>query len=144
MFVQPPTCTTYEDYKNLAKFRIMRSGANEINAEAKQQCPNFCTRLVYKVEVKEDRQPSGQLHSSSLTDSATSDMLYFEDLWWSWDIVLMSSTVTTISQFFSYDQNQFIAELGGTWGLFLGLSLTSIFEIVEYVLARLAVVEVVG
>ena len=60
-----------------------------------------------------------------------SELLSSESLITSWAIVLVTSTVTTMTQFFSYDINQFIAELGGSWGLFLGASLITIFELLE-------------
>jgi hypothetical protein len=55
----------------------------------------------------------------------------------SWKLALMTSTATTLTQYFSYEMSQFLGELGGSWGLFLGASLMSILDLVEGCLAKM-------
>ena len=70
-------------------------------------------------------------------NSAMVIILETSDLFWTWDIVLATTLVRTTTQYFSYDLNQLLAELGGSWGLFLGASLVTIFEFVDKIIARL-------
>ena len=64
-------------------------------------------------------------------------MLGFKKLEWTWNIVLVSKYVTTMTQLLSYDFNQFVAKLiGGSWGFFLAASLLAIFDVVDRLLAR--------
>ena len=43
-------------------------------------------------------------------------------------------TLKVIEQAYAYDSHQLIGELGGTWGLFLGLSLLDILRMFERLL----------
>ena len=54
-----------------------------------------------------------------------------------WNIDLVSSSMTTMMEFYTYDLNEFIAELGGSWGLFLGASLITIFDCIDKFLAKI-------
>ena len=52
-------------------------------------------------------------------------------------IKLKSPNVLNIADSYSYDIHLFIGEVGGTLGLFLGLSMFSIVEFIEYILRKL-------
>ena len=128
-FDQPPLCRTAEDFQNLTEYFLLARFTDQqtvMERTAKQQCPDYCTKIWFKVELK-----TSSTESNSQSTMNASELLSSESLITSWAIVLVTSTVTTMTQFFSYDINQFIAELGGSWGLFLGASLITIFELLE-------------
>ena len=52
-------------------------------------------------------------------------------------IKLKNPNILTIVDEYSYDLQSFIGEVGGTLGLFLGLSMFSCIEFIEYVLRKL-------
>ena len=52
-------------------------------------------------------------------------------------IKLRNPNVLNIVDSYSYDIQSFIGEVGGTLGLFLGLSMFSIVEFIEYILRKL-------
>ena len=71
------------------------------------------------------------------TERLTKDQFYPQaDHMSAWDIIMMTSTVKTTKQFYSYDLGQLIGELGGSWGLFLGASLITMLELVEKLVKR--------
>jgi len=48
------------------------------------------------------------------------------------DISLQNELVTYVEEYYTYDWQSFIGEVGGTFGLFLGVSmLTTIFDLIE-------------
>ena len=48
------------------------------------------------------------------------------------DISLQNELVTYVEEYYTYDWQSFIGEVGGTFGLFLGVSmLTAIFDLIE-------------
>ena len=50
------------------------------------------------------------------------------------NIVYANELITYIEEYFTYDWQEFIAEIGGTFGSFLGFSmLTSMFDFVEFI-----------
>ena len=50
-------------------------------------------------------------------------------------ITLDNELVTYVEEYFTYDLQSFIGEIGGTFGLFLGVSmLTSLFDLFEFIL----------
>ena len=52
-------------------------------------------------------------------------------------IQLENPNVLTIVDSYSYDIQSFVGEVGGTLGLFLGLSIFSFVEFTEYVLRKI-------
>ena len=49
------------------------------------------------------------------------------------DISLENELVTYVEEYYTYDWQSFIGEVGGTFGLFLGVSmLTTIFDLIEF------------
>jgi hypothetical protein len=47
------------------------------------------------------------------------------------DVVPKQTLVKVIEEQLGYDLNQFISELGGTWGLLLGVSVITLLELIE-------------
>ena len=54
------------------------------------------------------------------------------------NLIPLTSTVQYVKDEYAYDAQSFIGEVGGTLGLMLGLSFTSIFDFLEYALAKLS------
>ena len=54
------------------------------------------------------------------------------------NLIPLTSTVQYVKDEYAYDAQSFIGEVGGTLGLMLGLSFTSIFDFIEYVLTKLS------
>ena len=52
-------------------------------------------------------------------------------------IQLENPSVLTIADSYSYDLQSFIGEVGGTLGLFLGLSIFSFVEFAEYIIRKI-------
>ena len=82
-----------------------------------KKCPKWpkCQRFIYKMDLFPN-----DIEDSSLT------------------IKLTDPNILTILDGYSYDLQSFIGEVGGTLGLFLGLSMFSIIEFIEYVLRKLS------
>ena len=82
-------------------------------------CPKMpkCKRSIYKMDL-------------SATDRNDFRMSHLE-------IKLKNPNILTIIDDYSYDLQSFIGEVGGTLGLFLGLSMFSFIECIEYVLRKL-------
>ena len=86
-----------------------------------QGCPQMprCKRSVYKLAIK----PNAYLAHSS-TGSALK-------------IQLESPNVQTIEDSVAYDVQSLIGEVGGTLGLFLGLSTMSFIDLFEFIFRKL-------
>ena len=134
LFYELPTCKTAEDYDSLVDplydLKFERN-YHVIPRKAKKQCPDLCTRLWYQVKV-ESIQDSGDEYNSE-----AADVYQLQEWKWQWKIVLATSTVTKVTQFFSYNINELISDLGGSWGLFLGFSLMTVFEILDTALKKI-------
>jgi hypothetical protein len=100
----------------------------------RRQCPPVCTTLKYNVVVKERQHPKISnikvVNDFETFFAAGAHMV-------EWRLALMTSTVTTVTQYFSYEMSQFLGELGGSWGLFLGASLLSILDMVQGFMAKM-------
>ena len=83
-----------------------------------ESCPKWpkCKRSLYNMESLSTKEKPG---ASTL------------------QIKLKSPNVLNIADSYSYDIQSFIGEVGGTLGLFLGLSMFSIVEFIEYILRKL-------
>ena len=86
-------------------------------------CPNdpYCKRSDYRIREaisSEDQIP----------DSKNGSTLFFE---------LESTDVQTIVDNYSYELSSFVGEAGGALGLFLGLSMISVVDFVEYILRKI-------
>ena len=82
-------------------------------------CPKMpkCKRSIYKMDIS----------MSKRNDFSKSRL----------EIELNNPNILTIIDDYSYDLQSFIGEVGGTLGLFLGLSMFSIIEFIEYILRKL-------
>ena len=50
------------------------------------------------------------------------------------EMSIQNELVTYVEEYFTYDWQSFIGEVGGTFGLFLGVSmLTTLFDLIEFV-----------
>ena len=50
------------------------------------------------------------------------------------EISIKNELVTYVEEYFTYDWQSFIGEVGGTFGLFMGVSLlTTLFDLIEFV-----------
>ena len=48
---------------------------------------------------------------------------------------IQNELVTYVEEYFTYDWQSFIGEVGGTFGLFMGVSmLTTLFDLIEFIL----------
>ena len=85
-----------------------------------ETCPEFpkCKRSIYKLDIKDEPKNEVSNHAS-LT------------------IQLESPNVQSIVDTIAYDLQSLIGEVGGTLGLFLGLSTYSFVELIEYLMNKL-------
>ena len=83
-------------------------------------CPEIpkCKRSIYKVDIKEGPKHEGSSHANVVIE--------FE-----------SPNVQNIVDTIAYDLQSLIGEVGGTLGLFLGLSTYSFVELIEYLMNKL-------
>jgi hypothetical protein len=131
-FDQPPVCTTVEDYKALrdAVFQLLsgREHTEGIKDVAKEQCPQLCTKVHYTVQVGVPPD----------NDKPQKSAFYFEKSHTSsWEVVMTTETVKVTTQYYAYTLGNLIGELGGSWGLFLGFSLMTLFDLVEKLMTKL-------
>ena len=84
-----------------------------------KDCPKMpkCKRSIYQMDLS--TTDHGNFEKSNLL------------------IKLKNPNILTIVDEYSYDLQSFIGEVGGTLGLFLGLSMFSFIELIEYVLRKL-------
>ena len=101
--------------------RVYRSDAKYSNIFPVSVCPTIpkCKRSVFKLT----NSPT----SHAIQDTISSTFL----------IKLESSNVLNIVDSYAYDLQSLIGEVGGTLGLFLGLSMDSLVEFAEYVINNL-------
>jgi hypothetical protein len=131
-FDQPPVCTSAEDYAALrdAASELLSGNALAVKIEdvAKEQCPQLCTKLGYTV----------QFGVPAVNEKPQKEAFYFDFAHsCSWEVIMTTDTVKVTTQFYAYDVGNLIGELGGSWGLFLGFSLITLFDLVEQLMAKL-------
>ena len=52
------------------------------------------------------------------------------------EMSIQNELVTYVEEYFTYDWQSFIGEVGGTFGLFMGVSLlTTLFDLIEFILS---------
>jgi hypothetical protein len=127
-FVQPPVCTSANDYSALvmAVSKLLSGGTRSVEDIAKEQCPQLCTKVHYEVEL-----------GVPGTDKPQKTAFYFEDTHvCSWEVVMTTETVRVMRQFYAYDVGNLIGELGGSWGLFLGASFITLFDLTERLMIK--------
>ena len=88
------------------------------------KCPKMpkCKRSIYKMDKSTTKR--NDFHKSRL------------------EIKLNNPNILTIVDDYSYDLQSFIGEVGGTLGLFLGMSMFSFIEFIEYVLRKLCSINI--
>ena len=88
------------------------------------KCPKMpkCKRSIYKMDIS----------MSKRNDFSKSRL----------EIELNNPNILTIIDDYSYDLQSFIGEVGGTLGLFLGMSMFSFIEFIEYVLRKLCSINI--
>ena len=86
-------------------------------------CPNdpYCKRSEYRIR-------EAVLSEGHITHSENGSTLIIE---------LESTDVQTIVDNYSYELSSFVGEAGGALGLFLGLSMISVVDFVEYILRKM-------
>ena len=56
------------------------------------------------------------------------------------EMSIQNELVTYVEEYFTYDWQSFIGEVGGTFGLFMGVSLlTTLFDLIEFILRSLKI-----
>ena len=91
------------------------------------KCPKMpkCKRSIYKMDISmTQRNDLFKFRKSHL------------------EIELNNPNILTIIDDYSYDLQSFIGEVGGTLGLFLGMSMFSFIEFIEYVLRKLCSINI--
>ena len=86
-------------------------------------CPNdpYCKRSEYRIR-------EAVLSEGQITHPENGSTLVFE---------LESTDVQTIVDNYSYELSSFVGEAGGALGLFLGLSMNSFVDFIEYILRKI-------
>jgi hypothetical protein len=127
---EPEVCRT------AAHYRALKSSLDWSRAAARAQgaydecaalCPRPCVRLQY--EGKD---------VTNAEDAAASVTTNFTNVWTDFRrretvlrFVVKSPYVKVVEQQYAFGLHQLIGELGGTWGLFLGLSILSVLNVIE-------------
>ena len=111
------SCPIIEKNKNQSYANIVTAWHDNFLHHEKN-CPKMpkCKRFLY---LSEDVEAHHHGYDSSLT------------------IKLTDPNILTIVDSYSYDLQSFVGEIGGTLGLFLGLSMFSIVDCIEYVVRKL-------
>jgi hypothetical protein len=136
--ILPRTCELAEDYEAFLKYwkDALQKGDLETKLLEEQRllCPDYCTKVKYEVIKVETAGPASSNPAATFQGVEMLDQDLFV---WRWNVVLATRLVTTVTQYFSYDLAQFMAELCGTWGLFLGASLVTVFECIDKLYDRI-------
>ena len=93
-----------------------------MHESVQKDCPKYlpCKRSIYE----------DQMTQKSINEDSNTTMSRF--------ILRFSSPyIQVIQDSWSYDEQSFIGEVGGTLGLFLGFSFSSLFDLLEYFLNKL-------
>jgi hypothetical protein len=105
--------------------------------DCRRQCKRPCTQLQYTWIETESRmsQPTGPcLYDARLANRSEGSTCSRTTVF---DVVPKQTHVKIIEEQLGYDLNQLISELGGTWGLLLGVSFITLLELVEKGVRRL-------
>jgi hypothetical protein len=137
LFQDPPVCRTKEDYNALSvnlKQALVSGSLSNLDRLARQQCPDYCTKMKYWVETTylSDAEEDVGTKSADPLDFFRQDTHRI-----SFRIHLASSSVTSMKQYRSYELDQLIGDLGGSWGLFLGASIIGLFGILDSLFEKL-------
>ncbi len=129
----PPKCRTPDDYSLWFNHSWLDPTTRDIFKACDGSCLRSCTRMQYEWTDMSGRSTSGDPDARNLTD------IWEEAMPRSFYITLDTSkpTFKVIEQQFAYDSHQLLGELGGTWGLFLGLSLLDILRLFERIILAL-------
>ena len=105
--------------RNLTYSQLVRAWLDAFTLH-EATCPKWpkCKRSLYNMESLSSEADKNKYTSTGLR------------------IKLRNPNVLNIVDSYSYDIQSFIGEVGGTLGLFLGLSMFSIVEFIEYILRK--------
>ena len=107
--------------RNETYAEIMEMWEENYYAYRKQECPQMprCKRSIYKLAIKPNMYVSHSSYGAALK------------------IQLDSPNVYTMEDSIAYDLQSLIGEVGGTLGLFLGLSTMSFIDLIEFIFQKL-------
>jgi len=138
VFSESRPCGNWNDFECYSKVqRNFSSNGNSFKFDCVKECPLECDSVSFETEISSiDLEPSGEFNNVSLSQSIIGTQVmnyvylkvYFQDL-----------KYTEISQTVKTSVIDLISNLGGALGIFLGVSVFSLFEIVEVVVQVLAV-----
>ncbi|CAG5038253.1 unnamed protein product [Parnassius apollo] len=115
-----PRCDNYTSMRNL-----IRAYMNTYNNHACNKCPRFCRSYLYNAFVA-DRQSFYMWDASrNRWKFKTGEMALQSQLY----IHFNSMMVSVYEERYNYDWNLFVADLGGSIGFLLGLSVISLMSI---------------
>ncbi|CAD7085902.1 unnamed protein product [Hermetia illucens] len=115
--IDMPTCSTYE---TMSKLITDYSNMFDNQAEPLCSCPDPCQSTIYSAFVMNRKDLVGQLKP-------------YTQIW----LYYTSRLVTIIEERPGYDLSQFVADIGGSIGFLLGLSVLGFIEILEKIAAIL-------
>jgi hypothetical protein len=124
---EPEVCQTGAHYRALRTSLDWSRTAQRTYEQCTALCPRPCVRLQY--EGKD---------VTNAEDAAASVTTNFTNVWTDFRrretvlrFVVKSPYVKVVEQQYAFGLHQLIGELGGTWGLFLGLSILSVLNVIE-------------
>jgi hypothetical protein len=117
------------DFANYTQAMLNSYRRNATDSLVASCCPNKCadSQYDYRVVVSEDTSQAMQSHFD-LSDNLTKSRMFTGRVVLYW----RTGNVEVIEDQYSYGFTQFVGELGGTWGLFLGVSIISVLELIEH------------
>ena len=124
---EPEVCRTGPHYRAL-KDRLDWSRAGQsIYDDCTALCPKPCVRLQYEGKDVTNAEAAAASVMTNFTN-AWNDFRRRDSVL---KFVVKSPYVKVIEQQYAFGMHQLIGELGGTWGLFLGLSILSVLNFLE-------------
>lgn len=115
-------CPIFDDLKNMTISDYAKDWQKIQNESLTDSCPHFprCDRSFFQVT-------ESTLYSEALAKDKVSRFV----------LRPVTSTVQYVVDSYTYDDQSFVGEVGGTLGLFLGYSFISVVDFFEYVCLKL-------
>jgi hypothetical protein len=126
---EPEVCQTGAQYRALwrgPQLDWYKAGKQTYD-ECAALCPQPCVRLEYEGKDVTNAEAAAENVMTNLTD-VLNDFKRRESVI---RFLVRTPYVKVIEQQYAFGFHQLVGELGGTWGLFLGLSILSVLNFVE-------------
>jgi len=137
VFSESKPCGDWSDFKCYTELeRTFISNSNNFKADCLKECPLECDSVSFEMEISSiDSEPNDEFYASLTNSSIDTQVINFVYL----KVYFSAMKYTEIRQTPKTNVIDLISNLGGALGIFLGISVFSLIEVVEVVVKVIAV-----